>query len=453
MYPARFRRAAIASAAAVLFGCHHAAHVTTDSPAGSATGDSARIRADIEYLAGDALEGRGTGTPGNDSAAAYLAREYAKLGLQKIERATTCPEMRSGVRECAVGRASYMQYFSARSVAAAHTGQPGEMPTQNVLAVQPGTDPALRSEYVVIGAHFDHLGRSPADALDPEAKNAIRHGADDNASGTAAVLELARRFHAKPARRSVLFVNFSGEELGDLGSEYFVDNSPVPLDSIDAMLNFDMVGRLRNDKLMVYGVATATEMRGIVDSANNVQPLAITALGDGFGPSDHASFYAKKIPVLQFFTDMHEDYHKATDVASKINVAGEARIVRYAERVARDIADRPARLTYVRSSQPPSSMARGPGNGAYFGSVPDMSAADVQGVKLAGVTAGSPADKAGVQAGDVIVEFGGKNVKDIYEYTDAIGAQKPGDSVQVVVLRAGTRLALTATLGSRSHPQ
>ena len=253
---------------AVLFGCHHGTRVAPDSAVGSASSDTARIRADIVYLASDALEGRGTGTPGNDSAAAYLAREYARLGLTKIERATSVPEMRAGVRECVVGRASYLQYFSARSAAAAHAGLPGELPTQNVIAMQPGTDPALRSQYVVIGAHYDHLGRSSFNALDPEAKDAIRHGADDNASGTAAVLELARRFHAAPARRSIIFVNFSGEELGDLGSEYFVDNPPVPLDSIDAMLNFDMVGRLRNDKLIVYGVTTATEMRGIVDSAN-----------------------------------------------------------------------------------------------------------------------------------------------------------------------------------------
>jgi membrane-associated protease RseP (regulator of RpoE activity) len=214
------------------------------------------------------------------------------------------------------------------------------------------------------------------------------------------------------------------------------------------MLNFDMVGRLRNDKLIVYGVTTASEMRGIVDSANTVQPLGITAVGDGFGPSDQASFYGKHIPVLQFFTDMHEDYHRATDVSSKINVPGEARVIDYAERIARAIADRDSRLTYVRSTQPPPRMPGSSGNGTYFGSVPDMGS-DVVGVKLAGVTAGSPADKAGVRAGDIIVEFGGKTVKDIYDYTDAIGAHKPGDVVQVIVMRAGSRLALTATLGKR----
>ncbi|MEO7040279.1 MAG: M28 family peptidase [Candidatus Elarobacter sp.] len=439
--------------AALLFGCHgtHRAPVSTAAPrSASAAADSARIRADIVYLASDALEGRGTGTPGNDSAAAYLVREYARLGLIKIDRSITCPQMRAGVRECVLGRASYLQYFSARSAAAAHAGLPGELPTQNVVALLPGTDPALRTQYVVIGAHFDHLGRSAFDALDPEAKNAIRHGADDNASGTAAVLELARRFHAAPTRRPIIFVNFSGEELGDLGSEYFVEHAPVPVDSIDAMLNFDMVGRLRNDKLIVYGTQTATEMRGIVDSANSVQPLAIDPVGDGFGPSDHASFYGKKVPVLHFFTDMHEDYHRATDVSSKINIPGEVRVIDYAERIARSIADRPARLTYERSSAPPPKMTGGgPGNGTYFGSIPDMGSSDAPGVKLAGVTAGSPADKAGVQAGDIIVDFGGKTVKDIYDYTDAIGVHKPGDVVQVIVMRAGQRLALSATLGKR----
>ena len=411
--------------------------------------DTARIRADIEYLASDALEGRGTGTPGNDSAAAYLAREYERLGLTRVERTRSCPEMRAGVRECVSGRASYLQQFSARSVEAAHAGLPGELPTQNVVAMVPGTDPARRGEPLVIGAHFDHLGRSTFNALDPQAGDAIRHGADDNASGTAAVLELARHFHDAPAARPIIFVNFSGEELGDLGSEYFVDHAPVPTDSIDAMLNFDMVGRLRNDKLIVYGVATATEMRGIVDSANTGTPFALDAVGDGYGPSDHSSFYAKGIPVLHFFTDIHEDYHRATDVASKINIGGEARVIDYAARITRAIADRPARLTYVRAPQPPPKMSGAPGHGTWFGSVPDMGSSDVPGVKLAGVTPGSPADKAGVQAGDIIVEFGGKEVKDIYGYTDAIGAHEPGDVVQVIVLRAGTRLALTATLGKR----
>jgi membrane-associated protease RseP (regulator of RpoE activity) len=261
-------------------------------------------------------------------------------------------------------------------------------------------------------------------------------------------MELARLFARKPARRSIIFANFSGEELGLLGSQHFVEHPPVPLESIDAMLNFDMVGRMRDNKLIVYGVGTAKEMSAIIDSANVAPRFSVSAVGDGYGPSDQSSFYAEGIPVLHFFTDLHEDYHRATDVASKIDVADEARVVNFAERIARSIADRPDRLTYVRSASP-RQMTQSEGNGAYFGSVPDMSAADVVGVRLMGVTPGSPADKAGVRKGDVVVEFGGKEVKDLYQYTDALRAHKPGDEVTVVVERDGKRLTLAARLGAR----
>jgi len=201
------------------------------------------IRRNIEYLASEKLAGRLTGTPGNDSAAAYLARQYAALGLQS----------RSPM---------YQQKFVARPVA--HAGQSTMLPTQNVFAVLPGSDAALRNQYIVIGAHFDHLGTSTEGALDPDARGAVRRGADDNASGTAAVVELARLFAHNPPRRSIIFANFTGEEEGLLGSAYFVEHSPVPIDSVVAMVNFDMVGRMRNDKLIVYGVATATEFPALL---------------------------------------------------------------------------------------------------------------------------------------------------------------------------------------------
>jgi hypothetical protein len=428
-------------------------------------GDTTLLRRDIVYLSSDALEGRLTGTPGNDSAAAYIARRYELLGLdiagdttgrdcipvgslaRSLERETGS-QVALEARDGTACPAPFLQPFKARSVAAAHAGLDSALATQNVVALVPGTDPALAGQYIVIGAHFDHLGRSTFGAMDPDAGNAIRHGADDNASGTAAVMELARLFAGKPARRSLIFANFSGEELGLLGSQYFVEHSPVPIDSIDAMLNFDMVGRMRNDKLIVYGVASARELSAIVDSANVAPAFEVTAVGDGYGPSDHSSFYAAGIPVLHFFTDIHEDYHRATDVASKVDVADEARIVNYAERIARAIADRPARLTYVRSAPPPQ-ITQGAGNGAYFGSVPDMSAGDVVGVRLMGVTPGSPADEAGVRKGDIVVEFGGMEVKDLYQYTDALRAHKPGDEVKVVVQRDGKRLTLAARLGAR----
>ncbi len=462
------RGAASVVAVALVAGCSTATgKVAAGTAALSARsdGDTTLLRRDINYLASDALEGRLTGTPGNDSAAAYIARRYKLLGLADMADTVghdcipvgtieSSLEEKTGrqvalkARNGAACPPPYFQPFTARSVAAMHAGLDTALATQNVAALVPGTDPVLKNQYVVIGAHFDHLGRSTFGSMDPGAGNAIRHGADDNASGTAAVMELARLFARNPARRSVIFANFSGEELGLLGSQYFVENSPVPLDSIDAMLNFDMVGRMRDNKLIVYGVATATELSDIIDSANVAPRLSVSAVGDGYGPSDQSSFYAEGIPVLHFFTDLHEDYHRATDVASKIDVADEARVVDFAERIARAIADRPDRLTYVRSA-PPRQMAQGEGQGAYFGSIPDMSAGDVVGVRLMGVSPGSPADKAGVRKGDVVVEFGGMEVKDLYQYTDALRAHKPGDEVNVVVERDGKRLTLAARLGSR----
>ena len=453
-------RAALCGATLLLSlaACHTGQLAPT---ARSASQDTALINRDITYLASDALEGRGTGTAGNDSAAAYIARLYASLGLAPVPVMGTrgsCPaDFTEGFR-CSP---EYMQRFFATSVAAAHAGLSTSLPTQNVVAIVKGSDPQLATEYVVFGAHYDHLGRNTFGAMDPDSGALIRHGADDNASGTAAVMELARLFAKHPTKRSLMFIDFSGEELGTLGSMYFVEHPPVPLESMIVMLNFDMVGRLRDGKLLVYGVATATQLKPLVDSMNLAlghldslkKPVGlfdIAAMGDGYGPSDHASFYGAGVPVLHFFTDVHEDYHRASDVASKINILGEAKVIDFAAALGRELGDRPSRLTYVKA--PPPTMGRGPGmgNGTWFGSVPDMGAAGVVGVRLAGVTPGSPAEIAGAKKGDVIVEFGGDPIKDIYEFTAALAKHHPGETIQVVVMRDGERVTLTATLGKRT---
>ncbi len=401
-------------------------------PAGPPHADSVAILRDIGYLASDQLEGRLTGTPGTDTAAAYLARRYKSLRL-----VAPFP--------------GYLQPFEARSAEDAHSGRTEPRRSQNVVAILRGTDPVLREEYVVLGAHYDHLGRLTTYAQDPDAKDAIRNGADDNASGTAAVLELARLFSINPPRRSVIFAHFSGEELGLLGSQWFVEHPPVPLARIVAMINFDMVGRLKNDKLTVYGTSTATEFKPLLDSANVASSngtFKLNGIGDGYGPSDQTSFYAKDIPVLHFFTDQHEDYHRATDDVEKINSSGEARVVDLAHRVAGSIANRPTHLSFVKIAAPVLSMSR-QGSQTYLGSVPDMAATDVVGLRLMGVRPESPADKGGLKAGDIIVEFGGTAVKDLYSYTDALYAHQPGDVVKVVVMRDGKRVELSVTLGKR----
>src|SRR4029079_16475463 len=412
---------AVGAFALAIVGCAAPAH-----PAPAPGSDSASISADIAYLASPALAGRLIGTPGNDSAAAYIARRYRTLGLRALA-------------------AGYKQPFVAHPPV--REGPRPSIATQNVFALIPGRDDALRGEYIVIGAHFDHLGTSTEDALDPEA-HGVRRGADDNAYGTAAVLALAAHFARQPARRSIIVANFSGEEQGLLGSAYFVDHTPVPVDSFYAMLTLDKVGRLRNDKLVVFGVATANEWPSIVEAANTQPRLAIAAQGEGFGPSDHSSFYAKNVPVLHFFTDQHEDYHKVTDVPEHINAGGEARIVALAERIARDFADRPVRLTFVRAAVSQSSSTRTV-SGVYLGSIPDMAGGDVPGLKLTGVTVGSPADVGGLKAGDIIVELDGKAIKDLYTYSDALYAHKPGDEVTIVLLREGQRLTRRVTLGKR----
>jgi hypothetical protein len=455
-----------------------------------AAGTAARLLADVTYLAGDALEGRLTGSPGADSAAAFIARRFAGLRLRPVvvteDDAARCAPMRvsAGPARVAAGAraygpahalhgpaagdeaaaadagrfprcASFFQRFPARP--AAHGGAAAAaLPAQNVVALVEGTDPALRGQVVVVGAHYDHLGRESTFAADPKAGRAIRNGADDNASGTAAVMELARRLAARPARRSVLFVAFSAEELGVLGSSHFVAHSPVPVDSMAAMLNFDMVGRLRDDRLIVYGTGTAAEWPAVVDSANAAGPrLAVRPVADGVGPSDHSVFYFKRVPVLHFFTDVHPDYHAATDDVDKFNAPGASRVVALAEGVLRRAADRPERLTF-RETPGTARMSAGPGPDGrprpYFGSVPDMAGdPSVEGLRLQGVTPGSPADRAGLREGDVVVELGGAAVTDLETYTAALYAHAPGDTVTVVVRRGAERVTTRATLGRRGE--
>ena len=438
-------RGAVLSAALLLTtGCH--AFARPGAAPQSSVSAAHQMRADITYLASDLLDGRGTGTAGNDTAAAFIARRYNALGLSSTaqpDRAGCAQAARRGTAEC------FVLPFTA--TVPVRNAAPRSLKTQNVAALVPGRG-ALAGEYVIVGAHFDHLGRDSVGARDPEKGRVIRNGADDNGSGTVVVMELARRLARTPTQRSVIIVNFTGEELGLLGSDWFVNHLPVAKERVQGMLNFDMVGRMKNDKLIVYGVSTATEMKGIVDSANVAPRLAISAVGDGEGPSDHAAFYRKDLPVLHMFTDLHDDYHTAADDADRINVEGLVRVADYAERVVRAIADRPGRLTFQRvqtaGANRPSARQ---GSGVYLGSIPDMGAADVKGMQLSGVRAGSPAELGGLKGGDIIIKFGSKAITNIYDYTDAMGAYKPGDVVDVIVQRSGAEVALKITLGTRPN--
>lgn len=326
----------------------------------------------------------------------------------------------------------------------------------NVLALLPGSDPALRDEVVIVGAHYDHLGMGGEGSLDPDAR-VVHNGADDNASGTAGILDIARRLAEgqRPAR-SVLFLAFTGEEKGLWGSAHYVANTTVELGRAVAMLNLDMVGRLTDNTLTVYGTGTAAEWEAVADAANArlAEPLKLAYSPDGYGPSDHASFTAAGVPVLHFFTNTHPDYHRPSDDWDRVNAPGLERIAELGTHIARDLAGTSqavaTSLTRVRQERPaaPAGGDASRGYGPYFGSIPDMTPRDF-GLRITGVREGSPAERAGLQSGDVIIEFDGKPVADIYAYTYALRDKKPGDAVKVVVERGGQRLTLNAVLGER----
>jgi aminopeptidase YwaD len=334
--------------------------------------------------------------------------------------------------------------------------QPTTTEARNVLAVLPGSDPALRDQYIVVGAHFDHLGMGGEGSLDPDAR-AVHNGADDNASGVAGVLDIAERLsHGPRPARSVLFIAFTGEEKGLWGSAHFVADPTIDLTKAVAMLNLDMVGRLVDNTVTVFGTGTAVEWESVADDVDATlgQPLKLAFSPDGYGPSDHASFTAVGVPVLHFFTNTHEDYHRATDDWQKIDGDGIDRIAQLAAGITHHLAgggDAVAMTLTPVKQEPPAPPAGGEasrGYGPYFGSIPDMTPRDY-GLRLTGVREGSPAAKAGLKAGDVVVEFDGKPIADIYAYTYALRDKKPGDVVKVVVERDGKRVTMTAVLEER----
>ena len=366
-----------------------------------------------------------------------------------------------------------------------------EVVASNVVGILDGSDPTLKNEVIVIGAHYDHLGRGGEGSLAPR-EGEIHHGADDNASGVAGVLELARLFASQKLRprRTIVFMAFSGEEEGLLGSNYYVNHPILPLANTIAMINMDMIGRMKDNKLIVGGVGTASDWRQVIAAANATERIIVgatprsprdmprpsgAALGgevplgagingrpvvslafeksfdltlneDGFGPSDHSSFYAKQVPVLFYWTGTHEDYHKPSDTADKINYADEARILNHVSRVVYeiDINDKRPAYTVAKSE----STGRAMGFRVYLGTIPNYADSN-DGLLLDGVRDDSPAAKAGIKAGDKIVKLAGRDVHNVYDYTYALGEMKAGQEYEVELLRGGERLKLKITPAAR----
>jgi hypothetical protein len=319
---------------------------------------------------------------------------------------------------------------------------------RNVIGYIEGADPNLKDEYIVFGAHYDHLGYGKHGSLYRGDEPQIHNGADDNSSGTTGVLELAEKFSSikDKLKRSIIFMSFAGEELGLLGSNYFVNQSPIPTENIATMINMDMIGRLNEEnQLTVFGTGTSKSWEDLLNE-NNKYDLNLSFKEDGYGPSDHSSFYGKQIPVLFFFTGTHPQYHRPTDDVELINIAGEETVLKYVFDVAQQIINEDSKPEYVLVPRKQTSNVGG--WKVYVGTIPDY-AYSGEGFKLTGVSEGGPAQKAGLQGGDIMLKFGDKEINNIYDYVYALKEYVPGDVVDVKVKRGEETLTFEVEMGAK----
>lgn len=402
-------------------------------PAGVAVaGESSRetIVDRVRVLSDPAMEGRGPGTEGLDRAAELIAAWFRDAGLQPA------------------GEGGFFQEFGAEP-SAASTGVVlpegvswNGIRLRNVVGKLPGSG----SGWVIIGAHYDHLGATTDGALFP--------GADDNASGVVALCAVAEELAAEPTRpRGVLFVAFSGEEEGLLGSRHFVQHPPVPLSEVIAMLNLDTVGRMEANKLYVFAASSASEFPEVLRGVNLGFGLDLQVPPKGPFGSDHVAFLEKGMPALHFFTGPNLDYHRPTDTAEKVNHEGIATIASFAAETARYLADRERLLTFVPPGadqvKPPQDGAQAKPRRVSLGTIPDMGYAGGDGVPVTGVMPGSPAEKAGIVAGDKIVAIDGEKITSLEDYSGALKGHAPGDEIRVTLRRGAEEITLPAKLVER----
>jgi aminopeptidase YwaD len=315
--------------------------------------------------------------------------------------------------------------------------------TNNVVGYLEGSDPKLKNEYIVVGGHYDHLGMGGPSSRKPDTI-AIHNGADDNASGTAGVIELARRIQADKGSfgRSFIFITFSAEELGLLGSQYFVSNPTVPIASLKGMINLDMIGRLK-DELTIEGTGSSTESDSLLTILEKGRPYKVTHSAGAAGGSDHTSFYNKGVPVFFFFSGMHYDYHTPSDKADKINYKGESDILDMAYDLAK-VMGTSKPLTYKQVAGQMNTGAR-----TYriaLGIMPDVSGSRNDGVEVMDARKGGPAEQAGIRKGDVIISLEGKEVNNITEYMNRLNLLKKGEKANVGVRRNGEKITIVVQL-------
>lgn len=394
--------------------------------------------AHVRYLADDRLEGRAVATRGERCAGDYIAARFESLGLQ--------PGGEDG---------TWFQSWTVASDTPHGGAVHGE--ARNVIAVLPGSDPR-GAQSLVIGAHYDHLGLGGFGSLSPDQTGEVHNGADDNASGTAVLIEAARALASgPPLAQDIVFIAFTGEERGLWGSAHFVSSPLLNVDATVAMLNLDMVGRVRDGVLAVLGTGTAEEWEATLERANARidAPLDLRFNRDGFGASDHTSFYARGIPVLHFFSNTHPDYHRVEDDWELVNAEGMDQVTALVTAVVRDVvpASGLASLTPVEGAGNPHGVQAGDASSmrsgfrVRLGTIPDYSR-ESGGMAITAVRAGSPAAEVGMRGGDIIVGFGPHEVDDVYDYMAALGEFDPGDEVEIVVLRDGERMSFKVVLAA-----
>jgi len=383
-----------------------------------------KIQEDVAFLADDKLEGRQTGTKGEKEAAEYIAKRFKELGLE--------PK----------GTDGYFQDF---------TFKPKTGPHQEVKYTEANADSTITgrnilayldnnaNQTIVVGAHYDHLGYGSEGSLYRGEEKQIHNGADDNASGVAVMLNLASKLKKANNSNNYLFMAFSGEEMGLLGSNYFVKNATIDIDSVNYMLNMDMVGRLKKDStLAVYGVGTTPIFKQVINASNN--KFKLIEKESGVGPSDHTSFYLNDIPVLHFFTGQHEDYHKPGDDADKLNYEGMEAISTYIFDIITDLDDN-GELAFRKTKNESDSAPRFK---VTLGVVPDYMF-DGEGMRIDGVSEDKPAQKAGMQKGDIVIQLGEHEVKDMMGYMKALSKFEKGNTTTAKIVRAGKTIEAEVT--------
>jgi len=402
-----------------IHGCSEQ-EITTDFTSDTDAND---VRQHIEYISSDDLKGRLAGTPEEARAAAYIAGHFDRFGLT--------PASEDG---------RFYQFFTLEGPMV-QAMQIEDHASRNVIAYVRGTE--TPQHWIIIGAHYDGQGEGGFISMDGDNGKKIHNSADDNASGTAGLLELAHYFSENPGQKSILFIAFSGEELGLLGSRYFVENPVIDQDSADAMINLDMIGRLNENTLSIMGTGSSDIWHDLMNEIGVSDSLEIQTVDSGTGASDHAPFYESEIPVLHYFTGTHENYHRASDTADKINYPGTVQVINHVKNLVQNLSSVDSEdITFTETERVERPVMRS--DGVRLGVVPDYTWSG-NGMKITGVQAETPAKTAGLEAGDVIIRIAGEDVSDIYEYIQQLNRFKPGNQTTIEVLREGKEIQFTVT--------